>query len=74
MLPSQAFNVTGIKFSRKSPAVGSTKRHWPSEDLMAAEEKARVAVSSRILASAAAAELRTPPARATPISPVSLRG
>lgn len=34
------------------------------------EVKARVAVSSRMLASAAAAGLRTPPARATPVSEV----
>ncbi len=35
------------------------KRHWPSADLIATEEKARVAVSSRGFASAAAEGLRT---------------
>lgn len=43
----------------------SIKRHWPSADLIETDEKARVAVSSRGLASAAADELRTPPALET---------
>lgn len=64
-LPSQAFNCTGIRFSRKSPAVGSIKRHCPSADFKLAEEKARVAVSSRTFASAAASGFRTSPARDT---------
>lgn len=41
---------------------------------MAEAEKARVAVSSRMLASAAAAGLRTTPARATPTAVVFCRG
>lgn len=40
-------------------------KHWPDEDLMATEEKARVAVSSRGFASAAAEGSRTTPARET---------
>lgn len=64
-LPSHAFNCTGIRFSRKSPAVGSIKRHFPSADFKLAEEKARVAVSSRTLASAAALGSKTSPARDT---------
>lgn len=67
-LPSHAFNCTGIKFSRKSPAVGSINRHCPSADFTLAEEKARVAVSSRTLASAAALGSRTAPARDTGIA------
>ena len=54
-----------MRFSRKSPAVGSTERHWPEADLSDAAEKARVAVSSRGLASAAAEGLRTLPALET---------
>ena len=54
-----------MRFSRKSPAVGSMNRHSPEDDLMATEEKARVAVSSRGLASAAAEGSRTTPARET---------
>lgn len=64
-LPSHAFSCTGIKFSRKSPAVGSIKRHCPSADFTLVEEKARVAVSSRTLASAAALGSKTSPARDT---------
>lgn len=64
-LPSHAFNCTGIKFSRKSPAVGSIERHRPSADFTLAEENARVAVSSRTLASAAALGSKTSPARDT---------
>lgn len=63
-LPSQGFSWTGIRFWRKSPAAGSMERHCPLAALMVVEEKARVAVGSRGLASAAAAALRTPPARA----------
>lgn len=40
-------------------------RHWPSADLIATDEKARVAVTSRGFASATAEELRTAPARET---------
>lgn len=71
-LPSHALSWTGIKFSRKSPAVASIKRHWPSDDLSDTEEKALVAESSRIFASAAASAFRTPPARATETSWVPL--
>lgn len=66
--PVQSTSSTGIKFSRKSPAVGFTERHFPSAaDFSDTEEKARVAVSSRWLASAAAEGLRKPPARDTGI-------
>ena len=44
------------------------ERHWPAADLRETEENARVAVSSRGLASAAADGLRTPPALATETS------
>lgn len=30
-LPSQAPTVIGMRFSRKSPELASTLRHWPSE-------------------------------------------
>jgi hypothetical protein len=58
----------GIKFLRKSPAVALTERHFPSAaDFSDTEENARVALSSRWLASAAAEGLRKPPARETGI-------
>jgi hypothetical protein len=60
----------GMRFSRKSPAVGSMKRHLPVESLMETEVKARVAVLSNGLASAAAEGLRTPPAPETEMTPV----
>ena len=41
------------------------KRHWPEADFSETDEKARVAVSSRGLASATAEGLRTTPARDT---------
>ena len=41
------------------------KRHWPLASLIEADEKARVAVLSRGLASAAEEGWRTPPARET---------
>jgi hypothetical protein len=63
--PSQGLRAIGIRFSRKSPAVGSTKRQVPRADLRDTEVKARVAVVSKTLASAAAEGLRTPPARET---------
>ena len=40
-------------------------KHWPSADLIATDENARVAVSSRGFASATAEGLRTTPARET---------
>lgn len=43
-----------MRFSRKSPAVGSMERHVPEADEIETDEKARVAVSSRGLASVAA--------------------
>ncbi len=54
-----------MRFCRKSPAVGSIKRHWPAESWMETEENARTAVLSRGLDSAAAEGWRTPPARET---------
>lgn len=63
--PSHVFNCTGIRFCRKSPAVGSMERQCPFAAFRLAEENARVAVSSRTLASAAASVFRTRPARDT---------
>ena len=57
----------GMRFSRKSPAVASMERQRPVEDLRDMLEKARVAVVSTGLASAAADGLRTLPARETEI-------
>lgn len=54
-----------MRFARKSPAVGSMKRHWPEDDLIVAPVKARVAVSSRGFACAASEGFSTPPARET---------
>lgn len=70
--PVQGWRVTGIKFWRKSPAVGSTKRQFPSAALSETEEKARTAVPSRGLDSAAADGWRTPPARETGTAVVGL--
>jgi hypothetical protein len=64
--------ATGIRFCRKSPAVGSMKRHCPLEVFIEAEEKARVAVVSFGLDSAAAEGWRTPPARETGTADVGL--
>ena len=64
-LPSQVLVCTGIKFCRKSPDKGSIKRQDPSGALTETPENARVAVSSRWLASAAASAFNVPPARST---------
>ena len=64
-LPSHSSSAMGIKFCRKSPAVGSMKRQRPSADLTWTPVKARVAVLSKGLACAAAEGWRTPPARDT---------
>ena len=66
-VPSQAFTSTGMRFSLKSPAVALMDRHWPAADLRETEENARVAVSSRGFASAAAEGISTPPALATEV-------
>lgn len=66
--PSQALRLIGMSSSRKSPAVLSMKRHWPAEDFSVTLAKARVAVSSRWLASAALVGSRMPPARETEIT------
>lgn len=54
-----------MRFCLKSPAVGSTKRQFPSAALSETEEKARTAAASREFDSAAADGWRTPPARET---------
>jgi hypothetical protein len=52
-LPVHGCRFTGIKFWRKSPAVGLIKRHCPLEALRETEVNARVAVLSRGCDSAA---------------------
>ena len=61
-----------MRFSRKSPAVGSMERHWPEEDLMVVDVKVLTAVVSTGLASAAAEGFRTRPARETEIAEAGL--
>jgi hypothetical protein len=70
--PSHGFTATGMRFSRKLPAVGSMNRHCPSEVLRDAEVTARVAVLSRCCDFATAVGLRVPPAPETAIFPVGL--
>ena len=70
--PSHGFTATGMRFSRKLPAVGSINRHCPSEVLRDAEVTARVAVLSRCCDFATAVGLRVPPAPETAIFPVGL--
>ena len=70
--PSHGFTATGMRFSRKLPAVGSMNRHCPSEVLRDAEVTARVAVLSRCCDFATAVGLRNPPAPETPIFAVGL--
>lgn len=72
-LPSQSFTAMGIRFSLKSPAVGSMKRHCPFEALRDTPVKARVAVSSNCCASATALGCNTPPARETGTGVVGLK-
>lgn len=69
---SQARTWTWIRFWRKSPARGLIERQSPVESLIWTEEKARTAVLSRGLASAAAEGLRTPPAPETGTADVGL--
>lgn len=64
-LPLQSWRATGIRFSLKSPAVGSIKRHCPFEALRDTPAKARVAVLSNCCASATALGCSSPPARET---------
>jgi hypothetical protein len=64
-LPVQGCRLTGTKFCLKSPAVGLMKRHCPFAALRETPVKARVAVSSRLFASAAEDGLRVPPAPET---------
>jgi hypothetical protein len=71
-LPSHGCRLTGIKFWRKSPAVGSMKRHCPLEATRETEEKARVAVLSRWFDSAAEEGWRVPPAPETGTGVVGL--
>jgi hypothetical protein len=70
--PSHSFTATGMRFSRKLPAVGSINRHCPSEVLRDAEVTARVAVLSRCCDFATAVGLRNPPAPETAIFAVGL--
>lgn len=71
-VPAQSTKETGMRFSRKSPAVGSMNRHWPFGACMLTEVKARVAVSSRSCDSATAVACKTPPARDTGTASVGL--
>ena len=71
--PLHSTSCMGIKFSRKSPAVGSIKRHLPSGALMEILLKARVAVSSRWWDSATAVGCNMPPARETGTASVGLK-
>lgn len=64
-VPAQATSETGIRFSLKSPAVGSTNRHCPLGAFIDTEVKARVAVPSRSCDSATAEGTSVPPARET---------
>lgn len=71
-LPSQSCKATGIRFSLKSPVVGSIKRHCPFEALRDTPVKARVAVLSNTCASATALGCNSPPARETGTGVVGL--
>lgn len=51
----QSVRATGMRFILKSPAVGSTERHWPLEARILVLLTARTAVSSRCCASSVAA-------------------
>jgi hypothetical protein len=64
-LPVHGCRFTGIKFWRKSPAVGLIKRHCPLEALRETEVNARVAVLSRLFDSAADDGCSVPPAPET---------
>lgn len=70
--PVQSTRPTGMRFSRKSPAVGSTEMHWPLGARIETALNARVAVSSRWFASAAAEGFSVPPARETGTGSVGL--
>lgn len=59
--PVHSTRDTGIRFCRKSPAVGSMERQRPLGSRMETPEKARVAVASRRWACAAAEGWRVPP-------------
>ncbi len=61
-VPEQSTSETGIRFSRKSPAVGLTNRHCPLGARSSTPEKALVAALSRVVASAAEEGCRVPPA------------
>jgi hypothetical protein len=71
--PEHSTREMGIKFCRKSPAVGSTNRHFPLGARISTLEKTRVAVSSRSWASAAAVGFRVPPALDTGTGSVGLK-
>lgn len=71
-VPAQSTSPTGIRFCRKSPAVGSTDRHWPFGARISTSLKARVAEPSRCCDSAAAVGFRVPPARETGTGVVGL--
>jgi len=62
----------GIRFWRKSPAVGSIDKQLPFEDLSDTAVLARTALLSRVCASAASDGFRVPPARDTGTGVVGL--
>jgi hypothetical protein len=64
-VPAQVTKDTGIRFSLKSPAVGSTNKHCPFGACIETDVKARVAVSSLSCDSATAEGTKVPPARDT---------
>lgn len=72
-LPLHVVVWIGIRFSRKSPARGLMKRHWPLGALMGTDVNARVAVESRGLDSATADGWRRPPAPETETAVVGLK-
>jgi hypothetical protein len=72
-LPLQSWTAMGIKFSLKSPAVGSMKRHCPLEALRDTAVNALVAVLSKACAWATALGCNSPPARETGTGVVGLK-
>jgi hypothetical protein len=63
--PVHGCTAMGMRFSRKSPAVGSMKRQSPLASVMETPVSARVAVLSNSWAAAAAVGTSSPPARET---------
>ena len=71
--PAQSTRVTGIRFSRKSPAVGLMKRHWPLGARISTLLNGRTAVLSKAWAWATAVGFRVPPAPETGTGVVGLK-